>query len=153
MSVIKNAHDDGARAALVRFGLEKIAAGFLEGAKRMAIGEPGRAFVEGPGAFRPGGLLHWRNVLWPSQYGPVGNTLGRLGTLAMIPMALGAANRPDPREGRLSNTLGTLGGLAGSMYGSMAGGFLGLPLGGALGTGLGHGLGHLLGSHPQDQQP
>jgi hypothetical protein len=144
---IARAHAAGVNDALARFGI-KTAQGLLDNVKRMAIGEPGRAFTEGLGTFRPGGLLHWRNVMWPSQFGRFGNWMGRLGTLAMVPMAVGAMRQQDPNEGRLSHALGTMGSLAGTLYGGMAGGMLGMPLGGALGSSLGHGVGHLLGSRP-----
>jgi hypothetical protein len=144
--MLSDAHSKGVVAALTHFKV----AGVLDAAKRMAIGEAGQAFVQGPKAFAPGGALHWRNVFWPSQYGTVGNWLGRAGTLAMVPMAMGAMSQPDPREGRLSHTLGTLGNLAGAAYGGMGGGLIGAPIGAALGGHLGHGIGHLLGSRPKD---
>ena len=143
--MLRAVHDQGVAAALARFKV----AGVLDTAKRMAIGDAGKAFIEGPKAFHPGGTLHWKNVFWPSNYGTVGNWMGRAGTLAMAPMALNALTQTNPHEGRMSHALGSLGALAGGAYGGMAGGMLGMPAGAALGAGLGHGIGHLLGSHPQ----
>jgi hypothetical protein len=147
--MIRAAHTKGAEAALACFRIK--GAGILHDLKRGLIGEPGRLFHEGPKAFNPGGFMHWRNVLWPSSYGTVGNWMGRLGTMSMVPSVLGAL-KGDPQEGRASNFLGTLGGAAGTLYGGMAGGMLGMPLGGRLGSGIGHGLGHILGSRPDPRQ-
>ena len=146
--MLEKAHHQGVADALAKFQIKQ--SGILDTGKRMLIGEPGRVFTEGAKAFRPGGLLHWRNVLWPSEYGTVGNWLGRLGTMSMVPSAISGMRHQDPNEGRLSHTLGTVGNLAGTMYGGMAGGLLGFPLGGALGSRVGKGIGHLLGSRPQD---
>jgi len=146
--MLSDAHRKGIDAALTHFKV----AGVLDAVKRMAIGEAGQAFVQGPKAFAPGGALHWRNVFWPSQYGRMGNWIGRAGTLAMIPAAMGAVSQPDPNEGRLSHTLGTLGNFAGAAYGGMGGGLLGGSVGAALGGHLGHGIGHMMGSRPQNQQ-
>jgi hypothetical protein len=147
--MLSKAHEQGVVAALSHFKV----AGIVDFAKRSLIGDAGRAFVQGPKAFSPGGALHWKNVFWPSQYGTFGNWIGRAGTLAMVPMAMRAVTNPDPNEGRASHALGTLGRLAGGAYGGMAGGMLGMPLGAALGGRLGHGAGHLLGSAPPPQPP
>ncbi len=146
--MLEHAHRKGVEDALARFGLKT--AGIMGDVQRGLIGEPGRLFTEGAKSFQPGGLLHWKNVFWPSQYGLIGNTLGRLGTIAM-PLSVMHAMRSNPHEGMLSNALGAIGGAAGSLYGGMGGGMLGFPVGGAIGSRLGHGIGHLLGSHPKDQ--
>lgn len=140
----------GAADALARFGVKEAdLRSWGQAALRSAVGQPGRAFVEGPAALRPGGLLHWRNVLWPSKPSGGADWLARAGTIA-LPLALPSMMHQHPEEGRLSRLLGGVGGLAGMAYGGMAGGMFGMPLGGALGAGLGHTVGHLLGSHHQE---
>lgn len=94
--------------------------------------------------------MHWSNVFWPKNYGTFGNWAGRLGTIAMLPSTVHATTEPNPTEGRLSSTLGTMGSLAGGLYGGTAGGLFGYPLGAIAGSSLGHGIGHILGSHPKD---
>lgn len=150
--MLKTAHEKGVIAALQHFKVAAPVPGPGIGAfvRRGLIGEPGKIFTEGLNTFRRGGTLSPANVFWPKQYGTVGNWMGRLGTVAMVPAALHGLANQDPREGRLSHALGTLGGLAGGAYGAMGGGVLGMPLGAALGSRLGHGAGHLLGSHPQE---
>lgn len=148
--LLRRARGAGADDALARFGVKEAdMRSWGQAALRSAVGQPGRAFVEGPAALRPGGLLHWRNVLWPSKPGGGADWLARAGTMAM-PLALPSMMRQHPEEGRLSNTLGSLGGLAGMAYGGMAGGMLGMPFGGALGAGAGHLVGHVLGSRRQE---
>lgn len=145
--MITRAHTQGVTDALTRFRIKE--SGFLDGIKRMAIGQPGRAFVEGPKAFAPEGLLGHKNVWWPDVKGAPLNWLGRAGTIAAPVMAL-SAMRSNPQEGRLSNALGALGGIAGSAYGFPALGMIGGPMLGTAGAHLGRGIGHLLGSKPKD---
>jgi hypothetical protein len=144
--MIKQAHIKGVDAALAHF---QIKTGFLEGIKNMVIGQPGRAFVEGPKAFQEGGMLSHKNVWWPDVKGKPLNWLGRASTVAAPLMAM-SAMRSNPNEGHLSNALGALGGIAGSAYGYPALGMVGGPMLGAAGARLGRGIGHLLGSEPKD---
>src|SRR5882672_12082249 len=137
--MIKNAHDRGVVDALARL---KIAGPFMSGVARNLVGQPGRAFVEGSSAFRPGGFLSTRNVFWPAVSGPGGsrfNCLARAGTIA-LPLGMMSAARQHPEEGRMSNMLGALGGAAGLSYGFPALGVLGAPLLGGAGAALGRGV-------------
>jgi hypothetical protein len=150
--MLKRAHNKGASDALARL---KIAEGFLSGVARNLVGQPGRAFVEGPKALGEGGFLSAKNVFWPAVSGPGGsklNWLARAGTLA-IPLSMMSTMKQHPEEGRLSNALGAIGGAAGMAYGFPAAGMLGAPLLGGAGAALGRGVGHLLGSRPKDQFP
>lgn len=128
------------------------------GAKNFLIGQPGRAFTEGPRAFRPGGMLSNENILWPSTKGLSGMQkampwIQRAGTMA-IPFQLMSGAHRDPNEGTLSNVLGTAGSIAGTMYGMPALGMLGAPMLGNALSRVGRGVGHLLGSRPTEpQQP
>ena len=151
--MLKQAYERGAEDALARL---KIAAGFLNNVMSGLVGQPGRAFVEGPKAFAPGGFLSTKNVFWPAVSGPGGSRLNWLNRASTAAAGLGLASQlvhPDPHEGRLSGTLGALGGLAGSMYGYPALGMLGAPLLSRAGASLGRGIGHMLGSHPKEQVP
>lgn len=146
--MLTQAMEQGARDACARF---KVAEGFMSGVARAAIGQPGRAFTEGAGAFRDGGFLSPKNVFWPPTSGPGGsklNWIDRARTLSM-PLSAMAAMRSNKDDGPLANALGAVGGIAGSMYGYPALGFLGAPVAGAVGSRLGRGLGHLLGSRPK----
>jgi hypothetical protein len=145
--MIARAHAKGIEDALARFQVKD--AGIMEGIKQTFIGQPGRAFVEGPRTFSPGGMLSTKNVWWPSVKGQPLNWIGRAGTIAAPLMAL-SAMRSNPQEGHLSNALGALGGIAGSAYGFPALGMLGGPLLAQAGARAGRGLGHLLGSKPKD---
>lgn len=154
--MLVSAHQRGVRDALVRFGVKE--AGIKEmlgGAKNLLIGQPGKAFIEGPGAFRPGGLLSHQNIWWPKTEGLTGMQkvmpwLQRAGT-AMIPLQMMSSAHKDPNEGALSNMLGTAGQVAGFSYGMPALGMLGAPMLAEAGRSVGRGVGHLLGSHPKDQ--
>lgn len=139
--MLSDAHARGVAEALEHFGVKS--AGILRDAARAVIGSPGRAFVEGPAAFRPGGTLHWSNVFWPTQHGTLGNWLGRAGTLA-APFAIAHAVKNHDDDGVAASALGAVGSLAGAAYGGMAGGMVGLPIGSAIGQRLGHGIGHAL---------
>lgn len=130
----------GRNAALVHFQI-KHSGWIADGIRQVAVGEAPRVFAEGLRTFQRGGALHHTNVLWPKHL------MGRLGTLATLPMLPGMM-RQDSNEGTTSRALGGLGGLAGMLYGGTAGGMLGAPIGMALGKSVGHGLGHLLGSKP-----
>ena len=143
----------GARAAKLAYLGNGLVGKGLDVAKTVAFGQAPAAFVQGPHAFAPGGVLHWKNVLWPTMPGrPVMQTLGRAGTL-LTAAALPGAMRRDPGEGGLSRLLGGVGSLAGMVYGGAAGGVVGTPVGMALGRNLGHGIGHLLGSKPRSDYP
>lgn len=149
--MLKQAHACGAADALARL---KIAAGMLSHIAQGLVGQPSRAFIEGPKAFGEGGFLSPKNVFWPAVSGPGGsrfNWLARASTLAAGAGLASQLAHPDPHEGRLAGTLGALGGLAGSMYGYPALGMLGAPTLSRAGASLGRGIGHLLGSHPKEQ--
>lgn len=149
--MLKQANARGAIDALARL---KIAEGVIAGIKNNLIGQPGRAFIEGPKAFGEGGFLSPKSIFWPAVNGPGGSKLNwfaRAGTLAAGAGLASQLVHPDPHEGRLAGTLGALGGLAGAMYGYPALGILGTPLLSRAGASLGRGVGHLLGSHPKDQ--
>lgn len=120
--------------------------------KEFLIGSPGKLFVEGRGAFHPGGMLSHENIWWPSTRGLVGKEkimpwLQRAGTLA-TPFQLMSAAR-DPNDGALSNTLSAAGSIAGTMYGMPALGLLGSSALSNAGARLGRGIGHALGSRPR----
>lgn len=151
----------GRADALRHFGLAKTA-GLADTAraggkwlKELAIGRPGQAFVEGPKAFAPGGMLATDKVWWPRTSGLSGLAklqpwAQRANTL-MLPLHVLRAARQDPNEGTLSNMLGTAGGLVGTAYGYPMLGMLGAPLLGRAGKALGHGVAHALGSTPVAQ--
>ena len=150
--MLREAHDAGAAAALARFRVKE--AGLLGVAKdigRGLVGDPLQVAREGAKTFAPGGLLHWKNVLWPTIPGrPVLSRLGQAGTvLSALPMLSALRGGGDPSEGRLSNVLGAAGGALGTAYGFPAAGVLGGSMLARAGTSLGHGLGHLLGSRPR----
>lgn len=140
--MIAKAHSQGISDALASFNI-KSAGAVGDFIRRGVLGEAPRVFTEGMNTFRPGGALHYSNVLWPKHW------LGRLGTLGTAAMLPGMMKQ-DPDEGTGSRLLGGVGSLAGMMYGGTAGGMLGAPIGMALGKSLGHGVGHLLGSTPKD---
>ncbi len=154
--MLHDAHRRGVDDALARFGVKTAGPReWLAGAGKFLVGSPGRAFVEGPRAFSPGGMLSHENIWWPSTQGLTGARkilpwLQRAGTIA-IPMQMMSAAHRDPNEGALSNMLGTAGSIAGFSYGMPALGLLGAPLLSQAGARLGRGVGHLLGSHPKDQ--
>ena len=164
--MLVSAHQRGVHDALVRFGIKE-AAGVLDalgpgrlqrwggGLKSILVGQPGRAFVEGPNSFRPGGLLSNSNIWWPKTDGLRGMQkvmpwVQRASTIQGA-MQMAHAAHGDQHEGALSNMLGTAGQIAGYAYGMPALGMLGAPLLSAAGRSVGHGVGHLLGSHPKDQ--
>ena len=149
--MLKQANARGAADALARL---KIAAGFLSEVAHNLVGQPARAFIEGPKAFRPGGFLSSSNVFWPAVKGSGGSRLNWLARAGTVAAGAGVASQlvhPDPSDGRLAGTLGAMGGLVGSMYGYPALGMLGAPLLGSAGESVGRGVGHLLGSGPKDQ--
>ncbi len=148
--MLKQAHKQGAADALTRL---KVAQGFMSGVANNLIGQPGRAFIEGPKAFAPGGFLSAKNVFWPSINGTGGSRFNWLARAGTVSAGLGIASKllhPDPHEGRLAGTLGAVGNFAGQVYGYPALGMLGAPLLGNAGAAVGRGIGHLLGSRPKD---
>lgn len=158
--MLQTAHTHGVQAALQRFGIKEAGVGdfLLNAAKatgRMFVGHPDVVLREGRKTFSPGGMLHWKNVLWPTFKGaPVMTWLGRAGTiLPMIGAVQAARGKGNPNEGRLSNTLGALGGMVGNAYGFPAGGMVLGPTLGRLGERMGRGVGHMLGSRPDPTAP
>ena len=164
--MIGEAHQRGVLDALTQFGIKTAAPapgslvngakGLLGGAKNFLFGQPGKAFIEGPGAFRPGGMLSHENIWWPKTQGLTGAQkimpwLQRAGTLA-VPFQLMSGAHSNPNEGTLSNVLGTAGSIAGTMYGMPALGMLGGSALGNIGSRVGRGVGHLLGSKPEEPQ-
>ncbi len=162
--MIGAAHQRGVVDALTRFGIKTaapvpsgLAAGagrFLGGAKNFLFGQPGKAFVEGPGAFRPGGMLSHENIWWPSTKGLSGAQkimpwLQRAGTMA-VPFQLMSGAHRDQNDGALSNALGTAGSIAGQMYGMPALGMVGAPMLSNALSRVGRGVGHMLGSKPEE---
>jgi hypothetical protein len=151
--MLRQANERGAADALARL---KIAGGFLSEVAHNLAGQPARAFIEGPKAFRASGFLSPSNVFWPAVRGPGGSKLNWLARAGTVAAGAGLASQlvhPDPNEGHLAGTLGAMGGLAGSMYGYPVLGMLGAPMLSSAGSSLGRGVGHLLGSHPKDQFP
>jgi hypothetical protein len=147
--MLRAVHKDGFAAALQRHGIKEAAlADTLSqwggGAIRSLIGQPWRL---GRGAFQPGGVLHWKNVFWPTVPGKPGATwLGRgLGTMlpaySIYKATQGEAG--DPSKGRLANTLGAAGSALGWAYGWPAVGLLGAPILGELGQSLGENVGNV----------
>jgi hypothetical protein len=164
--MIGEAHQRGVVDALTRFGIKTaapvpggLAAGagrLLSGAKNVLFGQPGKAFVEGAGAFRPGGMLSHENVWWPSTKGLTGMQkalpwLQRAGTLA-VPFQLMSSAHRDQNDGALSNALGAAGSIAGTMYGMPALGMVGAPMLSNALSRVGRGVGHMLGSKPEEPQ-
>lgn len=138
-------------AKLAYFG-ESLVNKTTDAAKLFAVGQAPSAFVEGANTFKPGGTMHWKNVLWPTIPGrPVMQTIGRAGSL-LSAAALPSMIKQDTNEGALSRVLGGVGSLAGLSYGGMLG-LAGAPIGMAAGRSLGHGIGHLLGSKPRSEYP
>jgi len=164
--MIGQAHQRGVVDALTRFGVKTAAPapgalmngvkGVLGGAKNFLFGQPGKAFVEGTSAFRPGGMLSHENIWWPSTHGLSGAQkimpwLQRAGTLA-VPFQLMSGAHRDQNDGALSNALGTAGSIAGTMYGMPALGMVGAPMLSNALSRVGRGVGHMLGSKPEEPQ-
>ena len=173
--MLQDAYIAGVKEAFARFGVKEAAAppgalgnlgrrawGAAKTVPQILFGSPLKTLQQGRTAFRPGGVLDPAAAFWPSvQRGAAGERmpqvmgwLGRAGTLAsghqVYKTMKGEAG--DPNEGRLSNTLGALGGAAGFGFGFPAVGALGAPLLARAGTSLGKGIGHVLGSKPEPQQ-
>ena len=150
--MMKTAYAEGQRDAIAKLALEMPSIGNMaRGAVNAFTGSPGRLFVEGKGAFRPGGMLSKSEVWWPSTKGLTGPQkimpwLQRAGTMA-VPFQLMSAAR-DPNDGALSNTLGAAGAIAGQMYGFPSLGLLGGSALANAGARLGRGIGHAMGSRP-----
>lgn len=146
--MLAKAHAQGAQDALERLGIKE-AAGMLRGIAQNLVGQPGRAFVEGPRAFRPGGFMSAKNVFWPPTSGPGGSKFNWLNRASTVMGGIGVARAlkgdGSPDESGLSRALGAAGGLAGMAYGYPALGALGAPLLGAVGSRIGHGIGNALG--------
>ena len=130
-------------------------AGFGTQLIRGAIGHPDVLMRQGLQPFRAGNPLHWRSVFWPGKdFPPMWKWIARGSTiLSALPVIDAMRGRGDPREGRLSNALGAIGGTLGSVYGGQIGGLVGAPLLGHLGQSLGKGIGHLFGSRPTPVPP
>lgn len=170
--MLRKAYEKGTQAALARFGIKeaaglpgaaaigKGAASWLGGAARSMVGHPEKMF--NAQQYKPGGMFHWKNVLWPSEKGaPISNWLGRgFGTL--LP-AYGVyktlqGEQGDPNKGKMENTLGSAGNALGFAFGFPAAGILGAPVMGRLGQSLGESVGRFVDGAPkpppqQPQQP
>jgi hypothetical protein len=173
--MLQDAYLAGAEKAYARFGVKEalLSPGALSNIGRRAwnsvssvpqllFGSPLKTMQQGRRAFSRGGVLDPVAAFWPSvERGPAGERLpqamgwlSRAGTAAsgygVYKAMKGEAG--DPNEGRLSNTLGALGGAAGMGFGIPAVGALGAPLLARAGSSLGKGVGHILGSSPEPQQ-
>ena len=173
--MLHDAYRKGVKEAYARYGIKEAAlqpgavARFGQGAldaiksiPRLMIGHPEKVLQQGRGAFRPGGILDPKSILWPSvERGVNGERLpqimgwlGRASTLSTGYNAYKAmkGEAGDPNEGRLSNTLGAVGGSLGMGFGLPAAGALGAPVLARAGQALGKGIGHAFGSSPEPQQ-
>lgn len=145
--MLTKAHAQGAQDALASLGIKE-AAGFLRGIAQNLVGQPGRAFIEGPRALKPGGFMSAKNVFWPAVSGPGGSKLNWINRASTVMGGLGVARAlkgdGSDNESGLSRALGAAGGLAGMAYGYPALGALGAPVLGAVGSRIGHGIGQAL---------
>jgi hypothetical protein len=127
--MLRAAHQHGIDHALARFNLKT--ANFLDQLKHMAVGDAGKHFVQGVGAFQKGQPLNYRNVLWPAVAKAKGghwmNWLTRANT-AMLPLAAYQAYKAAPEGHPGEAALGALGSTLGSAYGFAGGGMLGESL-------------------------
>jgi hypothetical protein len=166
--MLREAHQQGVRAALATFGVKEAANWLptLTGARKVLIGESpeilsalrNKGLSEGlRGLFQPGNTLHHGNVWWPTiKNAPVRTWLGRgFGTILPAYGAIQAVRGKsgDPNEGRLTNVLSALGSAAGFAYGAPSLGMLGAPLLARAGHGVGQRLGRMLGSRATPPQP
>jgi hypothetical protein len=153
--MLRALHTDGFATALKTYGIKE--AGVADTLTRWG-GETVRTLVGqpwklGPRAFQPGGMLHWKNVFWPTVPGrPVATWLNRgLGTILpaydVYKTMQGEAG--DPTKGRLANTLAAAGNALGWAYGMPAVGLLGAPMLGQLGRSLGENIGRLVEGEPR----
>jgi hypothetical protein len=149
----------GIEDALRHYGVKEAAAPWLQAAGnaigkggRFLFGHPDKLLSEGGKAFQPGGVFDAKNVFWPTMPGkPISTWMGR--TFGTILPAYGMwraakGQDGDPHEGRLSNTLSSLGGAVGGAYGYSMGGILGAPYIQRAGASVGRNLGRMLGSRP-----
>lgn len=158
---------EGLGAKAVNFAKD-IPGHLWEGAKsvpRMMVGHPKKLWTERNDLFSKGKVLNPTDAFWPSvergapsAENPKGSIFpkimgwgGRLNTLGMGYGAYKAlrGQAGDPNEGRLTNTLSSLGNAAGWGFGFPVGGMLGAPLLAQAGSSIGKGIGHLLGSRPK----
>lgn len=123
------AHQQGVAHALAHFNIKS--AGFVDSLRQMMIGDAGKHFIQGLGAFKKGQPLHYKNVLWPAVTKDKGghwlNWLTRANT-AMLPLSAYQAYKNAPEGKPVSATLGVLGDAVGSTYGLSGFGQLGAPL-------------------------
>ncbi len=165
--MLRGAHQHGVQAALEKYCIKE-AAPFQKAisfGRQMIMGElptvirQGRkgglgAVFKKPLSGKPGsgGILHPRNVLWPTIPGAPARTwvyrgMGALPMIGAVQAARGKGG--DLNETRFSNTLGALGAGVGLMYGGMTAGMLGVPILGSLGHHAGSGIGRMLSGKPK----
>jgi len=171
--MLEDAYRAGMKEACDRFGIkEAMPVGVTNFGRRawnaastipqVLFGNPIKAYREGMGTFRRGGVMNPVAAFWPSvAKGPAGERLpqamgwlSRAGTAASgygVYKAM-KGEGGDPNEGRLSNTLSALGSAAGMGFGFSAVGALGAPLVARAGASLGKGVGRVFGSTPEPQQ-
>ncbi len=149
--MVRDAFIDGFASALRRHGVKEAALGeslprWAGGAARTLVGHPEKLLQRK--SFRPGGMFHVRNVLWPTEAGaPLANWVGRtFGTLlpayGVYQAMRGEAG--DPSKGRFANTLGAAGNALGWAYGMPAFGLLGAPMLARLAQSVGEGVGRFV---------
>lgn len=156
MMTLTTAYTLGLEAALAAYGIKE--AGWLGNVARdIGQGLVGssavrKELVRGT-AFRPGGTMTMKNLLWPGYSSTAGKAMGALGIGLPLYGAYTAykGETGDPREGKLTNALSMLGQSAGATLGSPAGGVIGGGLLGAVGSRMGRGLGRVLGSKAEPQ--
>lgn len=165
--MLREAYEKGASAALARFGIKEAAGipgtaaigknvgSWLGGAARGMVGHPEKMFS--PQQYQPGGMFHWKNVLWPSEKGaPISNWLGR-GFGTILP-AYGVyktlqGEQGDPNKGKMENVMGSAGNALGFAFGFPAAGVLGAPTMGHLGQSIGEGVGRFIDGPPKPAAP
>ena len=140
-------------------------AAFQPGGSLRALTDIGHSFTGDPyarkqlyegKAFQPGGALDMKHMLWPSAGGGLQKWMGRAQTGFGAYDAYKAlkGESGDPREGKLTNALASVGGTAGNLLGYPVGGLIGSSLLSGVGRRVGTGLGRMLGSSaPPQQQP
>jgi len=167
--MLRQAKEAGTAEALRVYGIKLAAVPAKPGALGAVASSLGHMFLGNPqelqkglNLFKPGEMLHWRNLFWPvkspapgaSFWGKARTHAGNVFNVGMstaLPayaLYQGLSN-PDPSKGKLTNALGTIGEAAGATLGYPVGGMLGGAAISRLGRSLGEGAGNLLGSKPE----